>query len=343
MGPMPIRRHLHRAVHGIERRTDRTWRWAPGGRLKISPYRGFGRGHEMLVKGRVLIEKSITRVTDRESVWRNVVNTYRRFQSDEAAHVKVRAMYRDAVVESVSDDEGYFQIRLEPRELAQHALWHEVNLLLPDHDSTAVAHVALPSPAADFAIISDIDDTIVHTGATSMLTMIRSVMNNAGARIPFEGVADLYAALHRGRNPIFYVSSSPWNLYELLEDFMKHNRIPLGPMFLQDWGIDEDTLVISSHEEHKLAQIQTIVDFYPEMKFVLIGDSGQHDPEIYLRVIQTHPGRILGAFIRDVTPDPRDQGVARIMEEAKTAGVEMLYVADSVDALGHAQRLGLTA
>jgi phosphatidate phosphatase APP1 len=123
---------------------------------------------------------------------------------------------------------------------------------------------------------------------------------------------------------------------------MKHNRIPLGPMFLQDWGIDEDTLVLSSHEDHKLAQIQTIVDFYPHMKFVLIGDSGQHDPEIYLRVIQSHPGRVLAAFIRDVTPDLRDQGVARIIEEAKTAGAEMLYVRDSNDALAHAQRLRLT-
>ena len=296
----------------------------------------------MLVRGRVLAEKKISRATEVESLWRNLVNTYRRFESDEIPNAKIRASYRDAVVESVTDDEGHFQIRLQPREIAQHLLWHEVALELADTGTNAIAQVVLPSPAAEFGVISDIDDTIVHTGATSLLTMIRSVINNAAARLPFEGVADLYRALHRDRNPIFYVSSSPWNLYELLHDFMEINRIPHGPMLLQNWGVDDKTLLLASHEEHKLAQIQLLLDYYPEMRFVLIGDSGQHDPEIYLRVIQSHPKRVLAAIIRDVTPDLRDQGVSTIIEEARTAGVEMIYVRDSAHALEHAQRLGLT-
>ena len=171
-----------------------------------------------------------------------------------------------------------------------------MTLHLPDLDVTAVAHVLVPSPDAAFGVISDIDDTIVHTNATSLLGMARSIIRNAASRLPFEGVADLYRALHVERNPIFYVSSSPWNLYELLHDFMEINGIPHGPMFLQDWGIDESTLILASHTEHKLAQIQTLVDYYPELKFVLIGDSGQHDPEIYLQrdpgASRTHPRRV---------------------------------------------------
>lgn len=73
------------------------------------------------------------------------------------------------------------------------------------------------------------------------------------------------------------------------------------------------------------------------------GDSGQHDPEIYLRVIQAHPERILAAFIRDVTPNLRDRGVAKIVEESNAAGVEMVYVRDSDEALEHARRKGLLA
>ncbi|HYI09657.1 MAG TPA: phosphatase domain-containing protein [Thermoanaerobaculia bacterium] len=340
---MPTRRTLHRAAHGLERHLDRRRRRFDAGNAVISPYRGFGRGHEMLVRGRVLAEKQITRASGAEPLWRNVLNTYRRFQSDELAGVKVQASYRDAVVETITDEEGHFQFRLEPRELAQHTLWHEVNLSLPGSDNTAVAHVMLPSEAAQFAVISDIDDTVLVTNATSLLGMVRSVIRNAASRLPFEGVADLYRALHRDVNPIFYVSSSPWNLYELLHDFMNLQGIPHGPMFLQDWGIDEKTLLMAAHEEHKLAQIQLLVEYYPALRFVLIGDSGQHDPEIYLRVIQTHPDRILAAIIRDVTADVRDQAVARIIEEAKTAGVEMLYVRDSAEALQHARRLGLVS
>lgn len=307
----------------------------------ISPYRGFGRGREMLIRGRLLREKQITRATAAEPLWKNLLNTWRRFESDEIAGAKVRVSYRDALVETVTNREGHFQVRLEPREIAQHLLWHEVACEAPDHRATSIGRVLLPA-AAEFGVISDIDDTIVQTGATSLVTMIRSVINNAAARLPFEGVADLYRALHRDRNPIFYVSSSPWNLYELLEDFMSIQAIPLGPMFLQDWGLDRDTFIMDPHERHKLAQIQLLLEYYPDLRFVLIGDSGQKDPEIYLRVMQLHPQRVIAAFIRDVTNDVRDQAVARIAADAKSAGGELIYVRDSAHALEEARRLGLT-
>jgi phosphatidate phosphatase APP1 len=247
------------------------------------------------------------------------------------------------VVETVTDEDGHFQVRLETHASVDPIapLWREVAIELPGNGAAAVAHVLVPGDEAELGVISDIDDTIVVTNATSLLGMVRSVIRNAAARLPFEGVAELYRALHRDRNPIFYVSSSPWNLYELLHDFMDINGIPPGPMLLQDWGIDEDTLLMASHEQHKLAQIQAIVDYYPDLKFVLIGDSGQHDPEIYLRVIQAHPGRVLAAFIRDVTHDLRDQSVAHLIEEARTAGVEMFYVRESAEAMAHARRRGL--
>ena len=333
-------RHLQKLADRLDRGVDRLI-GQPDGRVVISPYRGFGRGREMFVRGRVLVEKTISQATGSEALWRSLLNTYRRFQSDEVAGAKVRATYRDAVVETVSDDEGHFQIRLEPQELAQHTLWHVVHHELPHSGATAQAQVTIPSEAAEFAIISDIDDTIVQTGATSLLTMVRTIIRNAAMRLPFEGVADLYRTLHRERNPIFYVSSSPWNLYDVLHDFMNLHGIPHGPMFLQDWGIDEETLILRSHTEHKLAQINLLLDYYPDLRFILVGDSGQHDPEIYLQVIQARAQRIAAVFIRDVTPDVRDQGVTRIAEEAQAKGVEMVYVRDSTHALEHARRLGL--
>jgi phosphatidate phosphatase APP1 len=341
---MSPQRTIHRLAHALDRHIDRRAAGRPvTRRVLISPYRGFGRGNELLVRGRVLVEKGITRATAAESVWRNMLNTYRRFVSEEVAGARVVATYRDAVVETVTDGEGFFQALLHSRALENETglPWHEVALNLPDHNVTAVAHVLVPGSNATFGVVSDIDDTIVQTNATSLPRMIRSIVRNAAARLPFEGIAELYRALHVNRNPIFYVSSSPWNLYELLHDFMDINQIPHGPMLLQDWGIDEKTLIIGSHTEHKLAQIQTLLDFYPELKFVLIGDSGQHDPEIYLRVIQAHPGRVLGVFIRDVTPDLRDRAVAALVQQSNAAGVEMLYVRDSAEALTHARRLGL--
>ena len=108
------RRLLHRTALELERRFDRRASGRPVTRqVVISPYRGFGNGREMLVRGRVLLEKRITRATEAEALWRNVLNTYRRFSSDEVAGARVVATYGGAVVETVSDAEGYFQVRLE--------------------------------------------------------------------------------------------------------------------------------------------------------------------------------------------------------------------------------------
>ena len=313
------------------------------GRPVIAPYRGFGRGNELLLRGRVLGEKAITRARAAESVWRNALNTYRRFQSDELAGVTVRASYRDAVVETVTDAEGHFQVRLQPQVIDADRIWHEVNLLLPDRDAKpATGQVLVPAPDAAIGVISDIDDTIVVTGATSLRQMVSSVLlQNAATRLPFEGVADFYKLLHGGRNPIFYVSSSPWNLYDLLADYMDIHGIPHGPMFLQDYGIDDDTWIHDAHDVHKLREIQTILDYYAPLPFVLVGDSGQHDPEIYLNVIRANPARIRLAIIRDVTDTTRDQAVGKIAEEARTAGAEMVYVQDSAQAQQHARRAGV--
>ena len=338
---MSPRQTIHRLASRLDRRLDRRRRDFGDSHLAIHPYFGFGRGHELHLRGRVLVEKNVSRAREAAPVWRNVLDTYRRFASDEVAREPVIARYRDVFIETQSDDEGYFQVRLQSDVIDPAQLWHDVTLELPNRNVSATGRVIVPG-RPDYGVISDIDDTIVQTGATSLLKMVRSIlMQNAAMRPPFEGVADLYAALHRERNPIFYVSSSPWNLYDLLHDFMDLNRIPHGPMFLQDWGIDDQTLITAKHETHKLAQIQLLLEFYPEMPFILIGDSGQHDPEIYLEVIRMHGTRIKAAFLRDVTPDLRDQGVAAIIGQAKALGVEMLYVRDSNEALDHAKRLAL--
>jgi phosphatidate phosphatase APP1 len=340
MREMPTRRRLHTTAVLLDREIDRRRKRAAG-RIVIHPYRGYGRDEQLIVRGRVLLEKDITRANAAEPVWRNVVNTWRRFLSDEIAGARVVAAAAGSTAEGVTDHEGYFRIVLSVPGLPKDVAWHEVSLTLPEHGAAATAHALTPTLGTQFGIISDIDDTVVVTNATSLLGMARSVIRNAASRLPFEGVAELYSALHRGHNPLFYVSSSPWNLYELLHDFMDINRIPHGPMFLQDWGIDETTLILASHQTHKMAQIQELVDYYPALRFVLIGDSGQHDPEIYLQVIRSHRDRIAAAFIRDVTPDLRDQGVARIIEASNAAGVEMLYVRDSAEALMHARKMGL--
>ena len=335
-----LRKVIHTGLSGVESVVDRR-RPPAGGRVVIQPYLGIGRGRELLLRGRVLIEKAITRALEAESLWRNVVNSYRRFQSDELSGARVVGRHRDAVVETKTDDEGYFRLILES-DLVTEALWHPIVLEAPDHKAVANGEVLVPPADAEFAIISDVDDTIVHTAATSVLSMVRSVlMQNAATRPPLEGVAAFYEALHRDRNPIFYVSSSPWNLHDLIVDYMAVQKIIRGPIFLQDFGISDEILVHLPHRNHKLREITLLLEYYPDLPFVLIGDSGQHDPEIYLEVVRNMTKRIKAVFIRDASPATRDQSVHKVVDEARALDVPMIFVQTAAEAMVHARSLGL--
>jgi phosphatidate phosphatase APP1 len=185
----------------------------------------------------------------------------------------------------------------------------------------------------------------VRSSAANVLKMAWIVLlNNAHTRLPFEGVAAFYEALRRGAdghgyNPIFYVSSSPWNIYDVLEDFLNVHGVPAGPLFLKDWS----PTVLGKHRTHKLDIIRRLLRTYPELPFVLIGDSGQEDPEIYHQAVREHPGRIWAIYIRDVTTARRDAAVRAIATEVRGLGVEMILAPDTAVAAEHAAATGLIA
>jgi phosphatidate phosphatase APP1 len=205
-----------------------------------------------------------------------------------------------------------------------------------------------PSKQRDgaFGVVSDLDDTVVRTEATNLLRMARMVLfSNAHTRLPFEGVAAFYRALRRGAdgdgdNPVFYVSTGPWNLYDLLENFLEIQELPKGPIFLKDWGGVKDLLKGMDHRRHKLEVIRDIFDTHPTLSFVLIGDSGQQDAETYGQLAREYPGRVLAIYIRGVSRKERDVTVRGMYEEMRSLGVPMLLVKDTVEAAGHAASEG---
>lgn len=319
---------------------------------EVRPYRGHGTARTLYMKGRVLETGNIARSSEADTVRTNLRNMMRRFLSAEVPYARVRATFGDdltvAVAEAVADEEGFFDLRFElPEPLPEEqegAAWRpvEVEVVWPEEDAGARAtgSVLVPSRAS-FGVISDLDDTVVKSDVTNLLKMARlALLNNAHTRLPFEGVAAFYRALQRGAgefNPIFYVSSSPWNLYDLLEDFLDVHGVPAGPLFLKDWG----PTTLKGHAKHKLAVIRTLLQTYPELPFVLVGDSGERDPEIYHSVVLDNPGRVRAIYIRDVTTPKRDAEVHAIAREVRASGVEMLLAETTAEAAEHAAANGL--
>jgi phosphatidate phosphatase APP1 len=231
-------------------------------------------------------------------------------------------------------------------------LWNtaEARVKTDAGETSAIHHVLTPSADAAFGIISDLDDTVIHTGITSILLAAKlTFLENAKTRKPLDGVAELYSTLQKGIaglpvNPIFYVSSSPWNLYDLLVDFLALNEIPRGPLLLRDFGLDDTKVVKEKGHGHKLRKALQIIDGYPKLPFVLVGDSGQDDPSIYAEISKLRPGRVRSIYIRDVDPgvdSARDVAVHRAVKVAEAHGVPMILAPDSKAMSEHASRIGL--
>ncbi|GAB2783867.1 phosphatidate phosphatase APP1 [Hymenobacter luteus] len=327
--------------------------------LQLLSYRSYGTPSRLYVKGRLLTDKGIGEPDPTDSRWHNLLNMYRRFDSNEISGAQLQVRPADGSEHSVvTDEEGYFTLNLEPKQLPEPVdfLWYPVDVLLrqapapfptPEKLDTR-AMVLIPPADAEYGIISDLDDTVIQTSATDLLRMARTVLlRNARSRLPFKGVAEFYRQLQLGRNgkrnnPFFYVSSSPWNLYDLLEDFLNLNDVPPGPLLLRDMALKrKQNTDASEHHGHKLKEIDNLLLTYPTLPFVLIGDSGQEDANIYREVVRRHPGRILAIYIRDVNRPDRAALVEQVSEDLRSDKVEMLLVQDTVQAAHHAAATGL--
>ncbi len=314
------------------------------------------------LRGRVLVDPPNPPPMEGDTVWANLLATYRRLENTQLAGGRVEIALGGSVVEAITDSEGYYSV--EVAGVAPPAgpwLTGQVRLVDPAGETPSVETVRAVVPqSADFAVISDIDDTILVSDVTHWLRAARRLfLQNARSRLAFPGVAEFYQALQRGAgpasfNPIFYLSASPWNLYDLLADFMAFNAIPAGPIFLRNYSAADaapgEVAMQGGLAGHKRLHIEQLLADFPNLPFVLLGDSGQKDPAIYAEVAARHPDRVRAIYIRDVEPgasgardQARDDAFAALAHASTSHGVPMMLMAESAAALAHAAQIGLVA
>ncbi len=329
------------------------------GKLRIAAYLGYGTPDELIFRGRVLRDKNIRPPLESYSKWMNVVDTVKRFRSDEIPGATVRARLGDQSAEIVTNREGFFEFHLPTDHLpppTDH--YYRVDLELIDYAGkahnpaepmtvTAETQVLVPPSNAEFGVISDVDDTVLLSNVSNFVILgLNTFLRNAHTRLPFEGVASFYQTLQGGAsganfNPIFYVSSTAWNLYDMLHDFFIVREIPLGPLLLAEFDLNQRGFILKNHTPHKIAAIVAILTTYPALPFILIGDSSEHDATIYAGIVERYPGRVRAIYIRDATSSAkRDRQIQRVAERMEAHGVPLLLVPDSYAAAEHAAAQG---
>jgi phosphatidate phosphatase APP1 len=316
-------------------------------KYEILAYRGYGNATRAKVYGRVVEKLGVSASTDRDSLFRNLLNTWRRADSDPLRYAEVSIEYGGSRIDCKADNEGFFAGWIDASE-SKDGEWEEYKVELRNSGSASAKGDILVAPdSSRFCVISDIDDTVIQSRVSNFLQAARTVMlGNARTRLPFPGVAAFYEALRKGsggdeKNPIFYVSSSPWNIYDVITEFMDIQKIPKGPLMLRDWDIDLHALSSSRHFEHKGVAIRNLMELYPAMKFILIGDSSQRDPEIYRQVVGEYPERVLCIYIRDVNRDAeRKASIEKLATEVLEAGSTLVLAEDTLGAAKHAVEQG---
>ena len=300
----------------------------------IIPYLGYGTSEKLALSGRVLQDEGFPASSDSSRRWGNLVAFLKRLESDEISGARIRATFDGRTVETISDREGYFSVEFDAP--GSPPGWHEIQLELVDHPAAETGKVFVPAPDAEFGVISDLDDTVIQSDVTRKVRMlVKLALSNAHTRKPFEGVTAFYQALHRGRNPFFYVSQSPHNLYSPLVEFLEHQKLPAGPLLLRDFGL-------RASKDHKARSIEKILATYPALRFILIGDSGEEDPEIYARILSRFPERIRVIYIRSVDHSPeRLEAIDKLVRQVASTGCQLVLAPDSEFAAAHAAGEGL--
>ena len=328
------------------------------GTPRILAYRGFGNDKHVYIRGMVIEDKGLEKPVDKQHVWRNILAMIKRFSSDQIPGVKVEATFLGMKTVAETDELGFFSFYFHVQDISAAILkrdWHTVEFSLLDEIVenqpliTAKGEVRIVSPNEKRVIVSDIDDTVLVSHSTTTFQKLRLMLfKNAIMRVPFKGVASFYCALERGVekdafHPFFYVSSSEWNLYDLLEDFFDHNKIPRGVFMLRklEHSIFKFWKSGQGSHEHKYDKIKFLLQLFEEQSFILIGDSGQKDPGIYTRLAQDFPGRIDSIYIRKIGKGRDRQAVENFKKQLEKTNTSFLQVDNTIDAARHALKKGL--
>lgn len=288
--------------HRIDRRLRRR-----GWYERLFGYIGYASADRARIFGRVCLsrlepEDQRTAATHAEDSLLDIAQRgWRYFLTAPAPDVDVTIRLGDATVTVRTDRGGYIDA-----EVVGHGLgpgWQEATLTIGNGDSLAVS-VLRVDENAPLGLVSDLDDTVIITHLPRMLiaawnTFIRSEQ----VREPVPGMGSMYRALQseHPEMPVFYLSTGAWNAAPALTRFIRRHDFPVGPLLLTDWG-PTNTGWFRSGQAHKQAELRRLREDFPTLRWILVGDDGQHDPVIYGEFAQEHPEAVAAIAIRELDP-----------------------------------------
>lgn len=311
----------------------------------VLPFTGYGSTEWVRVLGRVILAKPGAFSTAADSAGakaiRDGIRGWRNFMSPPINRASVTVEIGGQRYPATADRGGVVDVVI-PAKLTPG--WHTVTLRSEDSDAVQ-APVYIVDPAATVGVVSDIDDTIMVTALPRpFLAAWNTFVLDEHARTPTPGMAVLMDRLARETpgGPVLYLSTGAWNVAATLTRFITRNLYPAGPLLLTDWGPTRDRW-FRSGQEHKKTQLERLAKEFPHIKWLLIGDNGQHDEAIYAAFAQQYPDNVRAIAIRQLSASEAVLAGGRSVtrSEDTPSGIPWIYAPDGAGMSRQLSELGL--
>ncbi|HRN29119.1 MAG TPA: DUF2183 domain-containing protein [Terrimesophilobacter sp.] len=281
--------HAHRYRRAVKR----------GRTPVVIPYTGYGTPAWTRVLGRVVLAKPVPAGRTGADARYRKIRGWRSFMSISVGGAATTVTINGEPFTVTTDRGGVIDTTL-PTSFTPG--WHTITLTV-NGSEPSTAHVFIVDPSARIGIVSDIDDTVMVTALPRpLLAAWNTFVLDEHARTPVPGMSVLLDRLSREHEgaPVIYLSTGAWNVAPTLERFLTRHLYPPGPLLLTDWGPTHDRW-FRNGREHKEANLDRLADDFPHLKWLLLGDDGQHDEKIYAEFAARHPGRVAAIGIRQLT------------------------------------------
>jgi phosphatidate phosphatase APP1 len=331
------------AFHAFRARRARKRGYLP----TVVPYTGYGSPTWARILGRVVLAKDPKPGSRAERLHRKreeSIRGWRSFTSVPVADVPVTIEIEgEGDTHTVMPDRGGVFDTVIPVQLSPG--WHTVRMSTDGSSNVFESPVFIVDPKATFGIISDIDDTVMVTALPRpLLAAWNTFVLDEHARVPTPGMAVLLerlAATHSA-TPVIYLSTGAWNVAPTLARFLSRNLFPAGPLLLTDWGPTHDRW-FRSGREHKRSSLIRLAEEFPGLKWLLVGDDGQHDEVLYSEFAREHPDSVAAVAVRQLSTGEAvlAGGRSKADKHREISGAPWVYAPDGAGLAEQLTELGI--
>lgn len=320
-------------------------------KLNLKIYRGYANKEGIVVSGHVFKKNAPDRYgLDKNNRWKHAWSVIRMFTIKTIGNAEVRLTFEGKQYRTKTLDDGYFQFTIPYFEDLENG-WHQVfvSVEVGGKTRTREGEFIKPHPG-EYGIISDIDDTFLVSHSRNFFKKIYILLTkNIYKRKVFDKAVEFYSLLDKAgiknkekSNVLYYVSSSEWNLYHFITNFMELHHFPKGVLKLKSI---KDSLFDflgpgRGEHEHKFYKIKHIMEFHPELKFILLGDDGQQDPSIYERICKIFSENVTAVYIRQTKSRPKHK-TRKLLKNMESMGVKTCYFKKSREAIEYSRKFGI--